>query len=149
MRKVRCVSPHGGAHHGTDAEGDPVGPGYTGPMMNPPHEGGYVDNAVLGRVAVGDELDAPEPPEFIADGFHFVDITTGQGDVCQSPGDGCWCGGAHHLAEGAGGNDSVNTAVTGDAGGSAPPGLVVTAGTPAAGGGAGGTLADLLGKGDS
>lgn len=92
MRKVRCVSPHGGAHHGTDAEGDPVGPGYTGRMTHPPNEGGYVDNAVLGRVAVGAELDAPEPPEFIADGFHFVDLTTGQGDVCQVPGDGCWCG---------------------------------------------------------
>ena len=92
MRRVMCVSPHGGAHHGTDAEGDPVGPGYAGRMMNPPNEGGYVDNAVLGRVAVGDEADAPEAPEFIADGFHFVDAATGTADACTAPGNGCWCG---------------------------------------------------------
>lgn len=98
MRRVKCVSPHGGAHHGTDHLGDPVGPGYTGQMMNPPHEGGYVDNAVLGRVAVGTELDAPEPPEFIADGFHFIDVAAGAGDVCSVLGKDCWCG-QHRDAE--------------------------------------------------
>lgn len=114
MRRVRCVSPHGGAHHGTDAEGDPVAAGYAGPMMNPPNEGGYIDNAVLGRVAVGDETDAPEPPEFIADGFHFIDVGTGAGDVCQGPGDGCWCGGAHHVPA-AGDGDGQDQGTGGDA----------------------------------
>ena len=91
-RKVRCVSPHGGAHHGTDGHDRPASPGYRGPLRLPPNEGGYVDNAVLGRVPVGAEVDAPEPPGFIADGFHFVDAASGQGDVCAAAGDGCWCG---------------------------------------------------------
>lgn len=91
MRKVRCVSPHGGAHHGTDGRGQPVGPLYNGPRQLPPNPGGYVDNAVLGRVAVGAEVDAPEPPGFIADGFHFVNDAGGP-DVCEVTGDGCWCG---------------------------------------------------------
>lgn len=99
MRRVRCVSPRGGAHHGIRADNElPAHEGYGGALLVPPHEGGYVDNAVLGRVAFGDELDAPEPPEFIADGCNFVDAATGRGDECQDPGDGCWCGGAHHLA---------------------------------------------------
>ncbi len=100
MRRVRCVSPHGGAHHGLRADNElPAPPGYTGALTLPPAEGGWVWNAVLGHVAVGDELDAPEPPGFIADGFHFVDAATGKGDRCQAPGDGCWCGGAHHAQE--------------------------------------------------
>lgn len=100
MRRVRCVSPHGGAHHGLRADNElPAPPGYAGALTLPPNEGGWVVNPVLGHVAVGDEVDAPEPPAFIADGFHFVDVTTGTGDVCQGPGEGCWCGGAHHAAE--------------------------------------------------
>lgn len=124
MRRVRCVSPHGGAHHGIRADNElPAHPGYEGPLKLPPNEGGWVDNAVLGTVAVGDEVDAPEPPEFIADGFHFVNAATGTGDVCQAPGRGCWCGGPHH-----------------DPASPPPP-------PPPPPSGTGGTLADLL-KGD-
>lgn len=98
MRRVRCVSPQGGAPHGIRADNEePAPPGYQGALKLPPNEGGWVSNAVLGTVAVGDEVDAPEPPEFIADGFHFVDAAAGAGDVCQAPGPGCWCGGAHHI----------------------------------------------------
>ena len=99
MRKVKCVSPHGGAHYGTNGRGDPVGPLYSGPRQLEPNEGGYIDNTVLGRVPVGAEVDAPEAPEFIADGFHFVDSETGAGDACSVLGDGCWCG-QHKLVTG-------------------------------------------------
>lgn len=93
MRRVRCVSPHGGAHNGLRADNEmPAPPGYAGRLALPPNEGGWVQNTVLGTVAVGDEVDAPDPPEFIADGFHFTDAATGQGDVCQAAGDACWCG---------------------------------------------------------
>lgn len=91
MRRVTCVSPHGGAHHGTDRDGDPVGPGYSGPMAHPPNPGGYVDSPVLGRVAVGSEVDAPDAPEFICDGFHFVN-EDGGADECKQLGRDCWCG---------------------------------------------------------
>jgi hypothetical protein len=98
MRKVRCVSPHGGCHNGMRADnGLPAHPGYGGPLALPPNEGGHVVNAVLGYVAVGAVVDAPEAPAFIADGFHFVDAATGEADVCGRPGEGCWCGGAHHA----------------------------------------------------
>jgi len=99
VRKVKCVSPHGGARHGTDSRGRPVGPAYQGDYRNPPCEGGYIDNGVLGRVAVGATVDAPEPPGFIADGFHFVDATSGEGDVCETVGDDCWCGQHKDAAE--------------------------------------------------
>jgi hypothetical protein len=92
MRRVRCVSPHGGGHYGLDRNDQAAGPGYGGPLKLPPNEGGYVVSPVLGTVAVGGELDAPDPPFFIADGFHFVDAATGAGDVCETAGDGCWCG---------------------------------------------------------
>jgi hypothetical protein len=98
VRKVRCVSPHGGAHHGVRADnGMPARPGFKGTLSHPPNEGGWVDNAFLGRVAVGSTADAPEAPRFIADGFHFVDDATGAGDVCKLSGDLCWCG--RHRAE--------------------------------------------------
>jgi hypothetical protein len=46
----------------------------------------------LGRhVAVGDEADAPDAPEFICDGFHFVNADGGP-DLCAAAGDACWCG---------------------------------------------------------
>lgn len=100
MRKVRCVSPHGGCHNGMRADnGLPAHPGYGGPLRLPPNEGGHVVNATLGYVAVGAEADAPEAPAFIADGFHFVDSATGEADVCDRPGEGCWCGGAHHAQQ--------------------------------------------------
>lgn len=93
MRRVRCVSPHGGAHHGLRADNELAAqPGYTGRLLLEPNEGGWVANAVLGHVAVGSEVDAPDPPEFIADGFHFVDADTGAADVCTAAGDRCWCG---------------------------------------------------------
>lgn len=93
MRRVRCVSPHGGAHHGLRADNEmPAREGYTGPLLLQPNEGGWVWNPLLGHVAVGDEADAPEAPEFICDGFHFVGAATGQGDVCAAAGDACWCG---------------------------------------------------------
>jgi hypothetical protein len=135
MRTVRCVSPHGGAHHGLRADNElPAAPGYQGALMLPPNDGGWVYNAVLGHVAVGGEVDAPEPPEFIADGFHFVDVTTGTGDVCSAGGDACWCG-QHREA------DLVPPPAE------TPSGEVarqeVTQVTP------GGSLADLLKKGDS
>jgi hypothetical protein len=99
MRTVRCVSPHGGAHHGLDHDDRAVPPGYSGPLKLEPNEGGWVDNAYLGYVAVGAEVDAPEAPEFIADGFHFVAAATGQGDQCTAEGDACWCGGQYHQAD--------------------------------------------------
>ncbi len=83
MRTVRCVSPHGGAHHGLMLNGDPAPPGFTGPLKLEPNEGGWVYNVALGHVAVGSEADAPD--DFIADGFHFVDVTTGTGDVPADP----------------------------------------------------------------
>lgn len=92
MRRVRCISPHGGGHHGLFRDGRAAGPGYEGPLEHPPNPGGYVVSAVLGTVAVGAELDAPDAPFFIADGFHFADAATGAGDVCSAAGDGCWCG---------------------------------------------------------
>jgi len=71
MRRVRCVSPHGGAHNGLRADNElPAPPGYQGPLKLPPNEGGWVWNAVLGHVAVGSEADAPD--DFTCDGFHFV-----------------------------------------------------------------------------
>jgi hypothetical protein len=99
MRTVRCVSPHGGAHHGLDHDDHAVPEGYSGPLKLPPNEGGWVDNAHLGYVRVGDVADAPEAPEFIADGFHFVDAATGEGDTCSAAGDGCWCGQHRALEE--------------------------------------------------
>jgi hypothetical protein len=72
MRRVRCVSPHGGAHNGLRADNEqPAPPGYAGRLMLPPNEGGWVWNATLGHVAVGDEADAPD--DFICDNFHFTD----------------------------------------------------------------------------
>src|SRR6185437_11804480 len=97
MRRVRCVSPHGGAHHGQRADNElPAAPGYQGALRLPPNEGGWVVNPVLGYVAVGDEVDAPEAPEFIADGFHFVDAASGKGDACEAAGAACWCGQHRH-----------------------------------------------------
>lgn len=99
MRKVRCVSPHGGARHGVLHNGDPALPGDSRPLRHPPHEAGYVDVPALRRtVAVGDEIEAPEPPGFIADGFHFADAATGAADECA--GKPCWC--AQHPPEPAG-----------------------------------------------
>jgi len=98
MRKVRCVSPHGGCHHGQRADnGKAAPPGFAGQLLHPPNDGGYIDNAVLGTVAVGSVTDAPEPPGFIADGFHFVDDVTGKADECTAPGGGCWCGRHRHI----------------------------------------------------
>jgi hypothetical protein len=72
MRQVRCVSPHGGAHNGLMHNGDPAPPGFAGPLQLEPNEGGYVVNGVLGTVAVGSVVDAPD--DFTCDGFHFVDV---------------------------------------------------------------------------
>ena len=72
MRRVRCVSPHGGAHHGLRADnGGPAPEGYTGALQLDPNPGGWVYNTVLGHVAVGSEVDAPD--DFTCDGFHFED----------------------------------------------------------------------------
>jgi len=81
---------------------DPAPPGFTGPLKLAANEGGWVWNAVLGHVPVGAEVDAPDAPEFIADGFHFVDAATGEGDVCAGEGGGCWCG-QHRGADPRGG----------------------------------------------
>lgn len=92
MRKVKCVSPHGGCHHGMRADNSlPAHRGYTGQLALPANEGGWVDSAVLGHVAVGSVVDAPDAPAFIADGFHFVN-EAGGADECTAPGDDCWCG---------------------------------------------------------
>ena len=76
MRRVRCVSPHGGARHGLRADnGDPAPEGYAGALQLGPNPGGWVYNTVLGHVAVGSVVDAPD--DFTCDGFHFEDdITT-------------------------------------------------------------------------
>jgi hypothetical protein len=98
MRQVKCVSPHGGARYGTNGRGDPVlSATYSGPRQLPANEGGYVTNGVLGRVAVGSTVDAPEAPAFIADGFHFV-TSDGKADECTILGPACWCG-LHKTAE--------------------------------------------------
>lgn len=82
--RVRCVSPHGGGHHGLDADGRPVPEGYDGPRLAwPPVEGGYVENAALAPhpIAVGSVLDAPDG--FVPDGYHFVpadDLPAGAGE---------------------------------------------------------------------
>lgn len=129
MRTVRCVSPHGGAHHGLRADNEqPAQPGYQGALLLEPNEGGWVWNPLLGHVRVGDIVDAPEAPGFIADGFHFVTVsdnpdTTGRADVCAAAGDACWCG-QHRAAPPA----------------DAPP---PAPGTPAS------PLTDLLGKGEN
>src|SRR5690348_4094421 len=75
MRRVRCVSPHGGAHNGLRADNElPAPPGYEGRLLLPPNEGGWVWTAGLGHVAVGSEIDVPDdlnlPP------FHYVDVTS-------------------------------------------------------------------------
>jgi hypothetical protein len=76
MKKVRCISPHGGAHHGIRADNNlPAPPGYKGRLVLEPHEGGYVDNAALSAapIPVGSVLDAPD--DFEPDGFHFELVT--------------------------------------------------------------------------
>jgi len=134
MRRVKCVSPQGGCHNGMRADNElPAPPGYRGALTLPPNEGGWVVNPVLGHVAVGDELDAPEPPEFIADGRNFVDAATGKGDRCGTAGDGCWCGGSHHDPAPPPAETSSDEVAKEE----------VTQVTP------GGTLADLLKKGNS
>jgi len=131
MRTVRCVSPHGGAHHGLRADNEQAAPpGYSGQLLLPPNEGGWVTNNVLGHVPVGAEVDAPDAPEFIADGFHFIDAASGQGDVCAAAGDDCWCG-QHRTA-------AADT----------PPEAVTAAATPPPAPGTS-TITDLLGKGDN
>jgi hypothetical protein len=91
MRKVKCVSPYGGAVNGLRADtGEGAPPGYAGPLRLPPHPGGYVDVPALARaVAVGTEVDAPDPPAFICDGVNFVNAS-GAPDQCA--GAPCWCG---------------------------------------------------------
>jgi hypothetical protein len=92
MRKVTCVSPHGGCHHGMRADNSlPAHPGYGGRLALDANEDGWVTSAVLGHVAVGSTVDAPDAPEFIADGFHFVN-EAGTADACAAAGDDCWCG---------------------------------------------------------
>ena len=71
--RVRCVSPHGGGHHGLDGEGRPLPAGYEGPRVAfPPSERGYVECAAVAPhpVAVGSVVDAPDGYE--PDGYHFV-----------------------------------------------------------------------------
>jgi hypothetical protein len=69
--KVKCVSPHGGGHHGFLRNDMPAVEGDKRPLKLPPNEGGYVDCPVLsaGPIAVGSVLDAPD--DFVPDGFHF------------------------------------------------------------------------------
>lgn len=69
--KVRCISPHGGAHYGTNGQGDPVGENYDGPRQLPPNPGGYVSCPDLSPapVAVGSVIDAPDG--FVPDGYNF------------------------------------------------------------------------------
>jgi hypothetical protein len=95
VRKVRCVSPHGGCHDGVRADnGMPARPGYKGALSYPPNPrtgtgltpgegGGYVDNAILGRVAVGSEVDAPD--DFEPGGFHFVWADDDPPAVAEAP----------------------------------------------------------------
>lgn len=81
--RVRCVSPHGGGHHGLDGDGRPLPAGYDGPRMAfPPSELGYVENAAVAPhpVAVGSVIDAPDG--YVPDGYHFVpadDLPAGGG----------------------------------------------------------------------
>ena len=85
MKRVRCVSPHGGGHDGILHSGEWAPPGWAGPLAHPPNPGGYIDNAVLGRVAVGAEVDAPD--DFNPDGFHFIDVAGDPGKGAKG-GDG-------------------------------------------------------------
>ena len=80
MKKVKCISPHGGSHYGMRHDGTPVHalPDGTVPAVDPeklrlqPHEGGWIHNAQLGYCAAGEVYDAPD--DFAADGFHFEDV---------------------------------------------------------------------------
>jgi hypothetical protein len=85
MKKVRCISPHGGCHNGmlNNGERSPVFalPDGTVPEVDPkrlhlpPNPGGYVDDGrIPGRyAAVGQVYDVDD--EFYADGFHWEEIT--------------------------------------------------------------------------
>lgn len=91
MKKVRCVSPHGGCHNGMDSRGNPVHalPDGTIPepdgMLLPPNPGGYIGDArILGRhAAVGQVYDVPD--DFAADGFHWVEDETGKATEPPKP----------------------------------------------------------------
>ena len=91
MKKVRCISPHGGCHHGRYHNGDPVrhvwkpdgegGGEWALPDLDPaklsypPNPGGYVEDArIRGLAAVGQVYDVPDG--FHADGFHWEDVKT-------------------------------------------------------------------------
>ena len=94
MKRVRCISPHGGCHNGmyNDGSGSPVFPvwdagdeaaGVPGSwrlpdvpperLALPANPGGYVDDArIPGRfAAVGQSYDVGD--DFYADGFHWED----------------------------------------------------------------------------
>jgi hypothetical protein len=92
--KVKCVSPHGGGHHGILRNDMPAVEGDRRPLKLPPNEGGYVDCPSLSAapIPVGSVIDAPdtvrvpvaawvdeegrfreefEERPFVPDGFHF------------------------------------------------------------------------------
>lgn len=79
MKKVRCISPHGGCPNGMRHNGQPVQalPDGTVPgadpakLRLPPNPGGYVvDVRIPGTyAAVGQSYDVPD--DFYADGFHW------------------------------------------------------------------------------
>lgn len=81
MRKVRCVSPHGGAHNGMDHNGNPVPFGVSPDpekLRLPPNPGGYIDVPSLGAgrfVPVGAVIEVPDDFTGDADGFHFEPVT--------------------------------------------------------------------------
>ena len=98
--RVRCISPHGGGHHGIRADNEEwAAEGYEGPLLVPPNEGGYVSCPALSYqpVAVGSELDAPE--DFVPDGYHF-EAVTGSGDPPPPPPDPGLGGVAELLGKG-------------------------------------------------
>jgi hypothetical protein len=95
--KVKCVSPHGGGHHGILRSGQPAVENDKRPLKHPPNPGGYVDCPSLSAdpIPVGSVLDAPdtirvpvsawvgdtgqieeqlEERPFVPDGFHFVRV---------------------------------------------------------------------------
>lgn len=85
MKKVRCISPHGGCRYGMLHNGHPVlalpdgsVPGADpGRLRLPPNPGGYVQDGRVrgGYAAVGAEYDVPDG--FYADGFHWEEAGGG------------------------------------------------------------------------
>lgn len=83
MKKVKCISPHGGGHNGVRDNGTPVHLLPDGSLPEvpperlrlPPNPGGYIDCPSLGRgpIAVGSVIDVPDDWEINLAHFEWAD----------------------------------------------------------------------------